>query len=253
MPIADDHNSGHPEHGQSEVIDHARLVKRVENIYGRVLAALAATVSLRDEAASGHCERVAHNSTALARALAHKHERAQEGGESKATEQAIDLNFNSVYWASMLHDIGKIVVPEEILLAARPLTEPEMEIVKTHVDVGADLIAGLSYDFDAIAEGIRSHHEWWDGSGYPQGLKGEEIPQVGRCIAIADVFEAMTTPRPYHQRIGEREGLDHIRSLAGTHLWPEGVEAFCDLWREGGIFSSRSRFIPPVEGVPPLS
>lgn len=233
--------------------DPARLVRRVENIYGRVLAALAATVSLRDEEAAGHCERVAHNATALARALAHKHERGKEGGESTKVKNAIDLNSNSVYWASMLHDLGKINVPEDILNKPGPLTDQEWVIMKSHCDAGADLIAGLSYDFDVVAEGIRSHHEKWDGSGYPSGLEGEDIPKIGRLIAIADVFEAMTTKRAYHERISEREGLEHLKSISGSHLWPEGVDAFVELWLEGGVFSSRSRFIPPVEGVPALS
>jgi putative two-component system response regulator len=229
--------------------DYNRLVHRLETGHGRILAAFAFTVALRDEGTGGHCERVAHNATALGKALAHIHEKAQKGGESEATKHAINANFKVVWWAGTLHDIGKLAIPEDILNKPGKLNPEEYRIVKTHADIGADLVAGVSSEFDAISEGIRSHHEHWNGKGYPKGLAGEKIPLAGRCVAIADVFEAMTTDRPYHSRIPEAEGIEHIQELAGNHLWGAGVDAFVNLWENGDIYTSRHRFIPPFGGA----
>lgn len=232
--------------------EHERLLRRVESIYGRILATLASTVALRDEGTGGHCERVAHNATLLAKELAHAYERGQVGGESMATKAEIDFNFNNVFWAAILHDLGKIVIPEDLLNKPGRLTEQEWTIMRTHSDIGADLVAGVSPDFDRISEGIRSHHERWDGTGYPQGLKGTAIPFVGRCIGVADVFEAMTSDRPYHKKISEAEGLAHIRGLAGTHLWDQAVDCFVALYNQGDIYSSRTKFLPPLGSAPPF-
>ena len=102
-----------------------------------------------------------------------------EGGESAATELAIDQNFKVVWWAGALHDVGKLAVPEDILNKARALDEEEWRIVKSHADIGADLVAGVNDEFDAISNGIRTHHERWDGGGYPKGISGEIFPWRG--------------------------------------------------------------------------
>lgn len=218
--------------------EHDLLVHRMENMYGRVLAAFASTVALRDEGVGGHCERVAHNATALARSLQ---------GSFKSPVSA-----STVYWGGLLHDLGKIVVPEAILNKRGPLVNGEWRIMRAHAEIGANLVEGVSHDFDLIAHAIRSHHEQWDGSGYPSKLAGENIPESARCVAIADVFEAMTTRRPYHEAMSETKGLEHIQELAGSHLWAEGVQRFVELHEQGAIYSCSMLFIPPLEARPTI-
>lgn len=225
-----------------------RLVVMQETMYGRLLATLASVISMRDEGTGGHCERVAHNATLLAQQMRHQSEQAKPGGETRREFDEIDVNSNSVYWAGILHDLGKIAISEEILNKPGKLDMLEWELIKQHADIGADCVAGISPDFDRIAEGIRYHHEKWDGSGYPEGLSGLKIPVSARCVAIADVFEAMTTRRSYHKSMTEREGIQHISDLADTHLWGHGVEMFVQLWEERQIYTSRNRFIPPMMG-----
>jgi putative two-component system response regulator len=222
------------------LIQHERLMRRIETAYGRMLVVLASTVALRDEGTGGHCERVAHNATVLAKSLAH------QVGETQETSDAIEMNFNGVFWSGILHDLGKIVIPETILNKPTTLTKAEWVVVKTHPDIGADLVEGIGADFSLISEGIRTHHEHWDGSGYPAGLKGRHIPFEGRCLAVADVFEAMTTQRSYHQALSEADAIEHLRNLAGTHLWSDAVDKFVSLHAEGEIYTSKLHFIPPA-------
>lgn len=230
--------------------EYDRLVSLQEVMYGRLLATIASIISLRDEGTGGHCERVAHNATALAQELAHRLEQGKIGGETDAEWNAIDLNYNTVYWAGILHDLGKVAISEDILNKPGSLTPVEWEVMKQHADIGADCITGIAPEFDAISQGVRYHHEKWDGSGYPEGLSGEEIPIAARCVAISDVFEAMSTKRSYHKALPEKEALGHILMLAGSHLWREGVGVFVDLWEERQIYSSRNRFIPIMSAGP---
>jgi diguanylate cyclase (GGDEF)-like protein len=132
---------------------------------------------------------------------------------------------SSLRIAALLHDVGKIGVPDDILRKPGRLTPREFEIVKGHVALG-DLIVRDVPDLEHVREGVRYHHERWDGQGYMVGLAGENIPLIARILAIADAFSAMTTSRPYRKALSTEFALDELRSVAGTQLDPDLVDAF---------------------------
>ena len=130
--------------------------------------------------------------------------------------------------AAAFHDLGKIEVPISILGKAGALTKDEFAAIKSHSIVGADLILRAAPDLWNISQGVRSHHERLDGKGYPDGLKGEEIPILGRIIAVADVFDALTHPRPYRQGMFSAESaIEYLQDNAGTSFDPLVVSAMC--------------------------
>lgn len=184
----------------------------------RVLASLANTVEIRDHHTQGHCERVARNSTVVGRALGISREES-----------------NVLYWAARLHDLGKIAVPEYILLKSGRLTEDEFREIRRHPAYGADLLSSVSRAFRPIADVVRAHHERWDGLGYPLGYKGDEIPRLARIIAIVDVFEALTSERPYRSPMPEKQALEYVKNGAGSQFDPELVTVFEVLYEQGEI------------------
>jgi len=129
--------------------------------------------------------------------------------------------------ASPLHDIGKLGIPDNVLLKPGKLDPSEWEIMKKHAAIGAELLSGSNSDLMEMAEIIAlTHHEKWDGTGYPQGLKGEEIPLVGRITAICDVFDALLSKRPYKKAWTFEEVIVEIKAASGKHFDPEVTEAF---------------------------
>lgn len=129
--------------------------------------------------------------------------------------------------ASLLHDVGKIGIPESILSKPGDFTPEEWEFVRRHPITGADLLKGTSLNVLNIAEVIAlTHHERWDGSGYPRGLKGEEIPLSGRIFAVADVFDALTTKRVYKPEIDVVKAIDLLKNSSGVLFDPKVVDAF---------------------------
>jgi putative two-component system response regulator len=129
--------------------------------------------------------------------------------------------------AAPLHDIGKVGIPDAVLLKPGRLTAEEFEAMQEHVTIGAKILAEGRFAVVRFARVIAlSHHERWDGTGYPQGLRGEEIPIAGRLVAVADVFDALTHERPYKRAWSVDEAVEEIRQLAGTHFDPQVVEAF---------------------------
>jgi len=138
-------------------------------------------------------------------------------------ETQCDLLLN----ASPLHDIGKIGIPDSILLKPGQLTQEEWDIMKTHTTIGAELLSGSKAALMKMAEVIAlTHHERWDGSGYPRGLKGEDIPLVGRITGLCDVFDALTSKRPYKRAWTPEEAMTEIKKQNGKHFDPQLVEAF---------------------------
>ncbi len=131
--------------------------------------------------------------------------------------------------AAPMHDTGKIGIPDEILKAPRQLTSEEMEIMKSHALIGRDILANSKTPlFQLAAEIALCHHEKWDGSGYPQGLKGEEIPESARIVAIADVFDALTMRRPYKESWSAEESKQHIQDQSGSHFDPNITALFIE-------------------------
>ncbi len=148
--------------------------------------------------------------------------------------------------ASPMHDVGKIGIPDAILLKPGKLEPHEWETMKTHCTIGADILAGGDSDLLRLARIIAlSHHEKWDGSGYPGGLAGEAIPQAGRIVAVADVFDALTSSRPYKKAWPVEEAVRFIGENAGSHFDQEVATHFQKCLPE--IFSIRERFAEPSE------
>jgi putative two-component system response regulator len=159
------------------------------------------------------------------------HEHTQRVGEL-AARLASELGLGDrtvwlVRHAAPLHDLGKIAIPDSILLKPGRLTEEEYEVVKTHAVLGARVLAGAHSEVMGVAERIaRSHHERWDGDGYPDGLRGEAIPLEARLVALADVFDVLVHERPYKESWSVEDAVTEIRSGAGTQFDPEAVQAF---------------------------
>lgn len=153
-----------------------------------------------------------HNVAVLSRTL---------GERYNLTEDDLDL----LETAGGLHDIGKKYISEEILLADRKLTVFEFKIVERHAEYGADYLIKCGYD-ERIVEAVRHHHEWWNGKGYPTGLKGNEIPLFSRIISIADAYDAMTSERSYKKAISPVLAINEIKKCAGSQFDPQLVNIF---------------------------
>ena len=135
-------------------------------------------------------------------------------------EEELELLLN----ASPMHDIGKIGIPDRVLLKENALESDEWDIMKTHTEIGAHILSGDDSPLMDMAKNIAlTHHEKWDGSGYPQGLKGEEIPMVARICSLADVFDALTSRRPYKEAWSIDDALEYTRENSGKHFDPELV------------------------------
>ncbi|MBR3642002.1 MAG: HD domain-containing protein, partial [Parasporobacterium sp.] len=133
-----------------------------------------------------------------------------------------------------LHDVGKIGIPDAILKKQGRLTPEEYKIIKDHTMIGANILSAIS-NISYLAEGARFHHERWDGRGYPEGLAGEQIPAIGRIIAIADVYDALASRRHYKDTLNEQYIREEILEGSGTQFDPSIVPLFIDLLDSGEI------------------
>jgi len=137
---------------------------------------------------------------------------------------------------AVLHDIGKVGIKESVLQKPGPLTAEEWEEMKKHPEIGYR-IAQNTPELATVAEYILSHHERWDGRGYPRGLKGEEIPLICRILAVADAYDAMTNDRTYRKAMSREKAIDEIRRNAGTHFDPQVADIFlCAITAEYDVF-----------------
>jgi ribonuclease P protein subunit RPR2 len=176
--------------------------------YMATVRALSNAVEARDAYTGKHAERVTEYGLEIARAL------------EIPTVDAPELEFGF-----LLHDVGKVAIPDAILYKPESLTAEERALMAQHPVIGAEIIRGIEFLGDASLV-VRSHHEHWDGSGYPDGLKGEEIPLVARVFAVADVLDALTTDRPYRPASSLSQARDMIVAESGSHFDPRVVAAF---------------------------
>jgi putative two-component system response regulator len=185
-------------------------IKEIRDTRLEVIRRLAVAAELRDAGTGQHIYRMSQYCHLLAKAVGF----TKEQGELLLT-------------TSPLHDIGKIAIPDAILLKPSKLEPHEFEIIKTHTILGAKMLSGGNSVFLKMAETIAlNHHEKWDGSGYPHGLEGEEIPLVGRICAVADVFDALTSDRPYKGAWSLEKTMAELRKLKGRHFDPRLIDAF---------------------------
>jgi HD-GYP domain-containing protein (c-di-GMP phosphodiesterase class II) len=179
----------------------------VELAYIATVRALATAVEAKDAYTGGHLARVTAYGTATCRAL---------GGDLAVTP--------GLEYAFLLHDLGKIGVPDAVLNKAGPLTDEEWALMREHPAIGLRILEGVPH-MDVVREVVYSHHERWDGAGYPEGLKGDQIPLAARVFAAVDAFDAITTDRPYRDAVSLDEALHRLRQAAGTQFAPDAVDA----------------------------
>jgi response regulator RpfG family c-di-GMP phosphodiesterase len=198
--------------------------QKFQNSRIALILGLAKLAEYRDEDTGSHLERIREYTRILAKEL------------SKQTqyEQYISDDYiNDIYQSSILHDIGKVGIRDSILLKPGKLTEKEFEIIKGHTVIGGDAISAIESQikvrsFLTLARDIAySHHEKWDGSGYPKGLKGDAIPLSARITAVADVYDALTSERPYKKAFSHQKAMGIITNGSGKHFDPNIIEAFC--------------------------
>lgn len=149
---------------------------------------------------------------------------------AKSTASKLSINDHSLrtlYWAALLHDIGKIGIPEDVLSKAGPLSDDEWTLMKLHPTVGANIVKKMKA-LTAIAPIIQSHQEKYDGSGYPSGLSGDQIPKAARILTVVDAYEAMTSNRVYRHACSHKEAVSELRDKSGSHFDPIIVQAFLE-------------------------
>lgn len=187
--------------------------KKLEEAQLEILECMAKATEFRDDNTGEHTQRVGEWSARLAQSL---------GMDLSATEM--------LRLAAPLHDVGKIGIPDSILLKPGKLTKEEFEIVKSHTWIGREILSRSQFPvFQMAGEISLSHHECWNGSGYPFGLQGNDIPLVGQIVSIVDVFDALTHHRPYKSAWSIEEALDEIQRLKGIKFSPNVVDSFVDL------------------------
>lgn len=218
-------------HDQKQMLEqlvHART-QELRNTRLQIVQRLGRAAEYRDNETGFHILRMSHTCALLAKAV---------GWDEAECEKILH--------ASPMHDIGKIGVPDGILLKPGKLDPEEWEIMKTHVTIGAHILDGDDSDLLLMAREIAlTHHERWDGAGYPCGLAGEDIPIVGRIAAIADVFDALTSERPYKKAWPVEEALGYIRDNKGRHFDPVIVDHFEK--NIADVFKIREKFREPPD------
>jgi putative nucleotidyltransferase with HDIG domain len=193
-------------------------LEQLEQSYDDTLEALGGALDLKDAETEGHCKRVTAFTIAIAKAM-----------------KVDPLLLPQIARAAFLHDIGKMAIPDQILRKPGPLTDQEREVMRTHCDIGYNMVTRIPFLREA-AEIVLSHQEFFDGTGYPRGLRGEKIPLGARIFAVADALDAMISDRPYRKALPVSHARDEIKRCAGTQFDPAVVDVFLampgTLWNE---------------------
>ena len=195
--------------------DARRHLGDMDKLYLSTVETLAMAIDAKDDVTHNHVRRVQAYAVGLARAL---------NVADEPTLKAIEA-------AALLHDTGKLAVPERILNKPGKLTAAEFERMKLHVDVGADILSLVEFPYPVVPI-VRAHHESWDGSGYPRGLRGEEIPIGARILSVVDCFDALTSDRPYRRKMSDAEAIAILRERQGVMYDPAVVDTFVRVYRE---------------------
>jgi len=212
--------------------ENRRLYAEMRQIYRDTVRAFGAAIDLKDTYTSGHSDRVARYAEAIAR-------------EMGLTGQELE----HVGVAGYLHDIGKITVDRAIINNPRPLTEKEFGELNKHVTTGFEILSNIRHPWDEIAYMTKCHHEKVDGTGYPQGLRGDEIPLGSKIVTLADSFDAMMTDRPYRARLTLDRTLSDLRNQTGKQFDGEVIAAFCRLLLKEIKGTTRDRVFIPMIGL----
>ena len=194
------------------VEDANRHLSELNTLYMSTIETLAMAIDAKDQITHGHIRRVQHYATGLARLLG-------------VTEQS---QIRAIEAASLLHDMGKLAIPEYILNKPGKLTPAEFEKMKLHASVGADILSAIDFPYPVVPI-VRHHHESWDGTGYPDGLRGSEIPIGARILSVVDCFDALTSDRPYRPRLSDGEAMTILRERRGTMYDPLIVDTFMEV------------------------
>lgn len=225
-------------HSLGRAQDQINHLGNVNRVYVAAIEALALAVDAKDQVTHDHTRRVQESAVRLARALS-----VADDGEIQAIQAA-----------ALLHDVGKLAIPEHILNKPGRLTPAEYEIMKRHAPIGADILSVIGFPY-AVAPIVRSHHENWDGTGYPDGLAGESIPIGSRILAVVDCFDALTSNRPYRPRMEDRDALQIVSDRRGTMYDPRVVDAFFELHAASAVSEiapgPSSERAEPSAAVPP--
>jgi putative nucleotidyltransferase with HDIG domain len=197
--------------------DAEQHIRKVDRLYLSTIEAFSTAIEAKDGVTSSHIHRVQYYAVALARRLS-----------------SIDeLELKAIEAAALLHDTGKLAVPERILNKPGKLTAAEFETMKLHVDVGADILSAIDFPFPVVPI-VRAHHERWDGKGYPNGLKGTDIPIGARILSVVDCYDALTSDRPYRPAMTDEQAIEIIRAGRGTMYDPAIVDLFEQTCHEVG-------------------
>ena len=199
--------------GRAEDAD--RHVAKVDRLYLSTLETLATAIDAKDEVTHGHIRRVQMGAVGLARKL---------GVHDDVTIKAIEA-------AALLHDTGKLAIPEHILNKPGKLTIDEFEVMKQHARIGAEILAPVDFPFPVVPI-VRHHHENWDGTGYPDGISGTDIPIGARILSVVDCFDALTSDRPYRRRMSDETAMAIVLERKGSMYDPLVVDTFLAVYRE---------------------
>ena len=223
-------------HAVGRVQDQISHLGNVNRVYVGAIEALATAVDAKDQVTHDHTRRVQDETLRLARAM---------DVDDEAELQAIRA-------AALLHDVGKLAIPEHILNKPGRLSVAEYDIMKTHAAIGADILAVIGFPY-AVAPIVRHHHENWDGTGYPGRLAGVQIPIGSRIIAVVDCFDALTSDRPYRPKMEDPEALQIIGDRRGNMYDPQVVDAFFALHGKGMTTASVAPAADLTQGTQTLS
>lgn len=211
-------NRAYQQHLERKVMEQTEKIRAalndLRNSYDHTLAALARALDAREKETGSHSERVRAYALLLAR-----------------TMDLAEPDFSALASGALLHDIGKIGVPDPILLKPGKLAPEEWEEIRKHPRIGHDIVVGVKF-LESAAQIVLTHHERFDGSGYPLGLKGEEIPLASRIFTVADTLDAMTSHRPYRAALPLRTAVREILACRGTQFDPAVVETFLTIPKE---------------------